>query len=343
MILAGDLGGTKTVLGMYERTPRGLEPLRHQVFASRSSGRFDGILSEFLANHDGPRPRAACFGVAGAVIDGRCHATNLPWTLDERDFQAAPFDFATVKLLNDLEATAYGILYLPADEVAVLNPPSSQAPTRTRQGNIAVIAAGTGLGEAMLYWDGSEYHPVASEGGHADFGPRTDREVELWHYLKALHGDHVSYERVLSGPGFFNIYQFLRDKRDFDEPPSLAAAIAAGEPNAVIAAHGLAGDVPLCVETVSMFVSIYGAEAGNQALRCVALGGVFLGGGIAPKLLPALKSPTFLNSFRAKGRFAPFLERVEVSVAMNPDAALLGAAHYAARLEERLEKTEITR
>jgi glucokinase len=216
--------------------------------------------------------------------------------------------------------------------VAVLNPGASPSPSRA--GNIAVIAAGTGLGEAMLYWDGALYHPIASEGGHADFGPRTEREVKLWHFLRGLYGRHVSYERVLSGPGFFNIYKFLRDNRYFDEPSYLARELkqAGGDPNAVIAAHRLAGDVPLCAATVAMFASIYGAEAGNQALRCVALGGVFLGGGIAPKLLPALKSPAFLDSFHAKGWFAPFLERVEVSVALNPKAALHGAAHFAARL-----------
>jgi glucokinase len=201
-----------------------------------------------------------------------------------------------------------------------------------RKGNIAVVAAGTGLGEAMLYWDGTQHHPIASEGGHADFAPRTEREVELWHYLRGRFSGHVSYERVLSGPGFFNIYSFLKDRGYFEEPPSLAEELKEGDPNAVISSHSLARDVPICVETMTMFASIYGAEAGNAALRCVATGGVFLAGGIAPKILPALRSAAFLDSFTDKGRFHDFLRGIEVSVSLNPRAALLGAAHYALRL-----------
>jgi glucokinase len=329
MFLAGDLGGTKTILGEFEPDPGGLRRVRERVFPSRSYPTFDALAAEFLSGRDGPPLRSACLGVAGTVIDGRCKTTNLPWALDESALSAA-LGVPRVKLLNDLEATAFGILTLSSDERAVLNP--GPAPPGGRRGHVAVIAAGTGLGEAMLYWDGARYHPVASEGGHADFGPRTEREVELWHFLRARHGGHVSYERVLSGPGFHDIYRFLRDECGLEEPPGLAAEVAAGHPNAVISTHGLAGDVPLCAETVAMFVSAYGAEAGNLALRCVAVGGVFLAGGIAPKLLPALRSPAFLDSFRAKGRLAPFLEKVEVSVSLNPEAALLGAAHYAARL-----------
>lgn len=330
MYLAGDIGGTKTLLGEYEPADEGgLREVRKASFPSREHASFDEVLAAFLTGRSGPPVKSACFGVAGTVVNGRCQATNLPWRLDETKL-AGVVGVPRVKLLNDLEATAFGMLALPAEEMTVLHQGASLSPSRT--GNIAVIAAGTGLGEAMLYWDGDRYHPIASEGGHADFGPRTEREVELWKYLRRRIGGHISNERVLSGPGFLNIYKFLKSEGVHQEPPWLTEKINAGDPNGVIAEHGLAGDVPLCVETVEMFVSAYGAEAGNCALRCVAVGGVFLGGGIAPKLLPALRSRAFLDSFTDKGRFTAFLQGVEVSVTLNPRAALLGAAHYAARI-----------
>jgi glucokinase len=328
MFLAGDLGGTKTLLGEFDWTGDGLVAVRQAEFRSQSYTSFDQILDEFRAGATRP-PHSACFGVAGAIVDGHVHMTNLGWDLDEGKL-AETIGVPRVKLLNDLEATAYGMLALPAGERAVLNP--GGLPTTSRAGNIGVVAAGTGLGEAMLYWDGTHHHAIASEGGHADFGPRNEREVELWHHLRATYEGHVSYERVLSGPGFLNIYTFLRDRARLEEPAWLAEKLRAGDKNAVIAEHGMAGDVSLCVETLTMFASIYGAEAGNQALRCVAVGGVYLGGGIAPKLLPALRSAAFLDSFCDKGRFAGFLRGIEVSVALNPRAALLGSAHYARRL-----------
>ena len=261
------------------------------------------------------------------VVDGKCQTTNLPWVLEERALADA-IKVPRVKLLNDLEAAAYGMLYLQPEEMCVLQ--ASLAPKVT--GNVAVIAAGTGLGEAMLYWDGAQYHPIASEGGHADFGPRTPLEVELLQYLTMKFGGHVSYERVLSGPGFQNIYQFLRDCGHGSESPGMAERLAVGDPNATIADLGLAGADPLCVATVELFAALYGAEAGNLALRCVATGGVFVGGGIAPKLLPALRTGTFLQTFADKGRYSKFMKKIEVSVALNPRAPLIGAAHFARRL-----------
>jgi glucokinase len=329
MFLAGDIGGTKTLLGVFEPTDDGLKVVHEGSFPSKSYATFDAVLAEFLAGRTGPMLRAACFGVAGTVVNGRCQLTNLPWVLAEKAL-ADGIGVPRVKLLNDLEATAFGMLTLPASDTAVLQPGAS--PTPSRAGNIAVIAAGTGLGEAMLYWDGTRYHPIASEGGHAEFGPTSDREVGLWQFLRKRFGGHVSYERVLSGPGFLNIYDFLKEEGTLEEPTWLAEKIQKGHANAVISEHGLAGDVPLCVETLSTFASIYGAEAGNQALRCVAVGGVFVGGGIAPKLLPALRSRSFLDSFSDKGRFEGFLKGIEVCAALNPRAALLGAAHYDARL-----------
>ncbi len=328
MLLAGDLGGTKTLLGLFEMTDDGIQPVRQASFVSRSYPKFESILAEFLDGRDGPTLRGACFGVAGTVVNGHCRLTNLPWVFDEKGL-AGTIGVPRVKLLNDLEATAFGMLSLPASEMAVVQPGALANPSRA--GNIGVIAAGTGLGEAMLFWDGRRYHPVASEGGHADFGPRTETEWDLWRFLRDRFGGHVSYERVLSGPGFLNIYDYLKDRQIHPEPAWLAEEIRAGQANAVISEHGLAGDDPLCAETVAMFASIYGAEAGNQALRCVAVGGVFLGGGIAPKLLPALRSEHFQEGFTDKGRFAGFLRGIEVSVALNPEAALVGAAHYAGR------------
>jgi glucokinase len=233
-----------------------------------------------------------------------------------------------VKLLNDLEAMAYGILQLSPDELCALNPSTRPG----RKGHAAVIAAGTGLGEAMLYWDGQMHHPLASEGGHADFAPRTDQEIELLRYLRAKIGGHLSYERVLSGPGFYNVYCFLRDSGYASEPPWLTEKLRAGDANRIITEVGLAGEQPLCVATLQLFSTLYGAEAGNLALKCVATGGVFVGGGIAPKILPVLRDGSFLRGFTDKGRFSELLKSIEVSVALNPAAPLIGAAHYALRL-----------
>ncbi|HZY88350.1 MAG TPA: glucokinase [Gemmataceae bacterium] len=324
MILAGDVGGTKTVLALFDDAGGELRPVRDATFPSRDHASLEEIVAAFLAADEAVPPRAACFGVAGAVIDGKSQATNLPWHLDEGRLARAG-GAPRAKLLNDLEATAYGMLHLRPDELAPLNPKAA-AP---RKGNVAVIAAGTGLGEAMLYWDGRRYHPIASEGGHGDFGPRTDQEIELLRYLRQRHG-HVSYERVLSGPGLHNVYNFLRDSGAHPEPAALAERLAAAaDPSAVISELALAGQEPLCAAALELFCTLYGAEAGNLALKCVAVG-VFVGGGIAPKILPALRKGAFLRGFTDKGRFATLLEPVPVSVALNPRAALLGAAHYAA-------------
>jgi len=233
-----------------------------------------------------------------------------------------------VKLLNDLEATGYGILHLPADELCALNPGSRPG----RRGNAAVIAAGTGLGEAILYWDGVRHHPIASEGGHVDFAPRTDQEIELLRYLRAKVGGRVSVERVLSGPGFHDIYCFLRDSGHAAESPQLAALLRTEDPNPTITRLGLAGEDPLCVATLQLFSALYGSEAGNLALKCLAVGGVFVGGGIAPKVLPVLQDGSFLRGFTDKGRFTDLMKGIEVSVALNPAAALIGAAYSALHL-----------
>jgi glucokinase len=241
--------------------------------------------------------------------------------LDERDLGRA-FSVHAVKLLNDVEAAAFGVLGLRDDEVVTINR------GRRALGNVAVIAAGTGLGEAILAWDGQRYVPVPSEGGHTDFAPRTDREIALLRFLRTEFG-RVSYERVISGPGQHNIYRFLRDTGTDGEPEWLRTELAAGDPSAVVTRVGLAKRHPLCVEAVDLFASIFGAEAGNLALKSYAVGGVFVAGGIAPKMIDKLRDGAFMAAFTAKGRYRSFMESIPVNVSLNPRVPLLGAARYA--------------
>ena len=320
MILAGDIGGTKTVLGLFEEVGNRLHAIREETFPSQNYNSLEEILEQFLKPASRPSVRAASFGAAGPVIEGRIKVTNLPWELDDRTL-AATLRVPHVKLVNDLEATAYGMLHLEPTDLRVLQP------GLPRKGNIAVIAAGTGLGEAILYWDGARYHPMATEGGHTDFGPRSGLEAELLRYLRREFG-HVSYERLLSGPGLFNIYRFLRDSGFAPKPEWLRMRITTEDPGVVISEVGLKGDEPLCAKALDLFVSMYGAEAGNLALKTLALGGVYIGGGIAPKILPKLQDGTFINAFSDKGRFGELLRSIEVKVALYPSTPLLGAAHY---------------
>jgi glucokinase len=327
MILAGDLGGTKTLLGIFEPVPGGLRSVREERFLSGEHANFGEILASFLAR-EGAKAKlsGASFGVPGAVFDGRSHATNLPWVLEESALSQTLG--APVKLLNDLEATAYGMLFLAPEQLRVL-----QVGSRPRlRGNVAVIAAGTGLGEAMLYFDGKQHHPVASEGGHADFAPFDDDEIELLRWLRTKWKGHVSYERILAGPGLHNVYQFLRERRNYREPASVTEKLSHGDPNVAITELALAGEDPLAEETLGMFSRIYGAEAGNLAMRWLAIGGIFVGGGIAPKILPVLEKGGFLERFTNKGRFTPLMQSLELSISLEPRTALLGAAHYALRL-----------
>ncbi|OGP84757.1 MAG: glucokinase [Deltaproteobacteria bacterium RBG_13_65_10] len=323
MILAGDVGGTHTVLALFDESGESLRPAREATYASRDHGSFEELLEKFLRQDPRPTVRAACFGVAGPVVEGRARMTNLPWRLDEMDLARA-IGTSQVKLLNDLQAAALGMLHLRRDELVDLNPEA-----RERKGNIAVIASGTGLGEALLYWDGERHHPVASEGGHVEFAPRTDQEIALLVHLQQALGGRVSYERVVSGRGLHNIYQFLRDTGRAPEDAGLARKIASGDPAAAIGEEGISGRDPLSVAALDLFVSIYGAEAGNLALKGMALGGVFVGGGIAPKILPALRTGAFLRSFVDKGRYTDLMRGIPVRVALNPGAPLLGAAHHA--------------
>jgi glucokinase len=271
------------------------------------------------------RLSAACFGVAGPVIENHSRTTNLPWVVDGSAI-AKQFDIPRVQLLNDLEATAYGILWLRPDELEVLNPGS---PPRKRQA-LALIAAGTGLGEGILFWDGKSYRPMPSEGGHADFAPTNDYEIDLLRYLRTQYL-HVSYERVVSGPGLHAIYEFIRDSKR-NEPTWLAEKIKAGNPAAEIAAAGLQGQAEIAVQALDLFASIYGAEAGNLALKALSLDGVYVAGGIAPKIITKLKDGTFLKAFTNKGRYKRLLSTIPVKVVMNQEAGLLGAASVASAL-----------
>ncbi len=290
--------------------------------------------TEPAAQEEAPTIEAACFGVAGPVIDNRCQTTNLPWVIDGAAV-AKHLKISRgshVRLLNDLEATAYGLLVLRPDETTVLNQGAPSPTSASTKRTMALIAAGTGLGEAILFWEGGRYHPMPSEGGHASFAPTSDLEIDLLRHVRAQYL-HVSYERVLSGAGLHAIYEFLRDTKR-NEPTWLAERLKVEDPAAVIAEVGLAGHADICKQALDLFAAIYGAEAGNLALKALALDGIYLGGGIAPKLLAKLQDGTFLRSFTAKGRYKRLLSAIPVRVIMNQKTALLGAASVAAQLRQ---------
>jgi len=322
MLLAGDIGGTNARLALCETGAGHVFPVIQQTFPSRTAESLDEIVRLFLQSHK-ISVSQACFGVPGPVRCGRCETTNLPWVVDAQRL-TDHLHIDTVLLINDLEATAYGIAALEEKDFTMLNKGAAHA-----EGNAAVIAAGTGLGEAGLYWDGQRHWPFACEGGHTDFAPRTEVEMELLRYLLARFS-RVSYERVLSGPGLYHIYQFLRDTGRGEEPPWLAETLRQKDPAAVISQTALDRRSPLCEQALDLFVSVYGAEAGNLALKIMATSGIFLGGGIAPKILPRLQGPAFLDAFVAKGRMKSVLEATPVMVMPSEKTALLGAARYAA-------------
>ena len=325
LVLAGDIGGTKTHLALF--SVHG-EKLRSELLTTFPSKRYSGlvpVLRDFLAG-DQHKIDAACFGIAGPVVDGKVTTPNLPWMIDVVQLRHV-LKLESVTLLNDLEAGAYGISTLNNDEFCTLN-----EGTMRQSGNKALISAGTGLGQAILHDDGRHFHPLASEGGHADFAPRDEREIELLRYLIGRFG-HVSYERVLSGPGLLNIYRFFKESRGLEEPPALSEQFAAADdPSAVISKAALAGEAEICVKSLDLFVSIYGAEAGNLALRAKSVRGLYIGGGIAPKILAKLKDGAFMRGFIDKGRYSDLLAAIPVQVVLNDQAALRGAAYYAAFL-----------
>jgi glucokinase len=314
MILAGDIGGTNSRLAFFDQ---GKLVGKEKKFPSQKYSSLEEIIREFL---QGQRVEKACFGIAGPVREGKSKVTNLPWVIDAEKI-GRTLGIPSVHLLNDLEANAYGLKALKKEELFVLHE------GRAQKGNQALIAAGTGLGEAGLIWDGKTHRPFACEGGHTDFGPRNQWEIELWVYLKKKFG-HVSYERVVSGPGLHNIFQFLIDTGKETLSSAVKEEFALRDPSRVISEWGSQDKDPACVRAVEWFISLYGAEAGNMALKFFAVGGFYLGGGIAPHLSKKIKQGTFHASFVDKGRFREFLESIPIWIVMNDDAALLGAASY---------------
>ena len=321
MILAGDVGGTKVHLALYDFIDGKLVYSRDQRFAAKEYSGLEEIVKEFL----GPQKvTAACFGVPGPVRNGRLRLTNLPWTLDSHELSVS-LGVTHVFLINDLEANGYGVSELTADQIYTLSEGDV-----SQIGNRALIAAGTGLGEALLIWNGRSHTPYPSEGGHADYAPRNEDEIDLLRFLKQKYNGRISYERVISGMGLTSIYEFLREVRGMEEPPKVAERIAAAaDPNTVITELALAAKSEICEKALDMFVSAYGAEAGNMALKLLSVCGVYVGGGIAPRILEKLKDGTFMKAFTDKGRLSQLLINMPVRVILDSRAALLGAAAYA--------------
>jgi len=321
MILVGDIGATRTRMAAFDAEGNKLKLAVDKTYKSGNHEGLREIISDFIKS-EGIPAHSACFGVAGPVRRGRSKISNLPWTIDAREL-ATQLKLESVGLINDLEAYAYGIDALESKDFITLSEGSEEA-----EGNRAVIAARTGLGVAGMYWDGFRHHPFPCEGGHADFAPRTDLESELAHYLRQKH-EHVSCERILSGPGIKNIYDFLRDTKKAEEPGWLTKEMSdAKDQPALISKMAMEGKAPICDQALTMFVGIYGSEAGNCALHFMATGGVFIGGSIAGKIAPRMKDPVFMKSFLSKGRLGSLLTDIPVKIVLNDDAGIIGAARY---------------
>jgi glucokinase len=318
-ILAGDIGGTKTNIAVVSLTAGRMVVRNTTSYPSSAHSSILKLIAAFTAAHP-VTVDAAAFGIAGPVIGGRCEATNLPWIVDAAEIGAALGGVPSV-LLNDLEATSYGILHLAPEDRLVLNEGRPDP-----AGAIAVIAAGTGLGEGGLIWNGSEYIALPSEGGHTDFAPRNELEIDLLRFLLRRH-ERVSYERIVSGPGLYTLYEFMRERLARPEPAWLTQALNAGDPSVAVSTAGLEAKDEACRQAVDLFISLYGAEAGNLALKLLARGGIYVAGGIAPKMISRIKDGPFLPSLFHKGRFSPLLRTMPVTVVLNDRIALLGAAH----------------
>ncbi len=322
MILAGDIGGTNARLAYFQPQNGHLRLVSERVFPSREHKELGEIVTRFL-DDSGTRPEAACFGIAGPVRNGRVETSNLPWIVEQARL-AKQIHLPATLLINDLEASAWGIGALSSGDLVPLNQVGGPG-----VGNQGVIAPGTGLGEAGLFWDGKLHYVFACEGGHTDFAPRNELEIELLRFLQKRFG-HVSYERILSGPGLVNVYEFLQESGTEKECPEMAARMATGDPAAAISGAAMEGLSALAVKALDLWISVYGAEASNLALKVMATGGLFLAGGISPKILDKLKGPLFMQSFLDKGRMRPLLESITVQVVTNDKTGLLGAARCAA-------------
>lgn len=321
MILAGDIGATRTRLAAFETEGSRLQCVVEKTYKSQEHEGLAPILIEFI-RREGIPVHSACLGVAGPVRHGRSKISNLPWVIDSGEL-AKLLKLSSVGLLNDLEAYAYGIDALDSKDFISLSEGSEDA-----EGNRGVISARTGLGVAGLYWDGFRHHPFACEGGHGDFAPRNDIEMELLAYLKKKHG-RVSCERILSGPGIKNVYEFLRETGKAEVPEWLQQQMAAAnDPPALISQLGLEGKAAICEETLKIFVGVFGAQAGNCALNFMSAGGMFIGGIIAAKVVAKMKEPVFMEAFLSKGRMESLLKDMPVKIVLNDDCGIIGAARY---------------
>jgi len=322
MILAGDIGGTKINLALFTLKNNTLHlEIKHQ-FLSRNFKNFNDVILDFVKLTKTTKITKASLAIAGPIINQTCKTTNLPWEISAKKLQDE-FDIKKVILLNDLEATAFGMLHLKDNEFIDLN--LNATPIDANKG---VIAAGTGLGEAMLYFDAKRYFPIASEGGHSDFAPNNEQQDKLLVWLRKKYTQHISYERILSGSGIFTLYEFLVDCNYAPQPAKIIQADQDEDKSALISECAIEDSDKLCCETLRLFCEIYGAEAGNLALKTLSLGGIFIGGGIAPKILPFMQDGTFMNAFVNKGRFKKLLKNIEVKISLNDETALLGAAYF---------------
>jgi glucokinase len=326
MLIVGDIGGTKTALAVYDPEIGARQPVKKKIYPSGKYASLEAMLKEFVKDVD-EHITQACFGVAGPVLDDQARVTNLSWVI-QKDSLSQALGGVPVWLLNDLGSIANGIPFLEDSDLETIHDGES-----VEHGAIAVIAPGTGLGEAFMTWNGTRYQAHPSEGGHVDFAPSGPTQLELLNFMAPRFG-HVSYERVCSGTGLPNLYDFLLYSGKYEEPDWLREQIdQTDDPNPVIVKAALEGRAEIAEQTLALFVSILGGEAGNLTLKILATGGVYLGGGIPPRILPQLKAPAFMETFVAKGRFSEILEKVPVHVILHPEAALFGAACYAIEME----------
>lgn len=323
-MLAGDIGGTKTNLALFTEKEGRMEQLQETSYPSRKYDKFTELIREFLQENDRLRPARICLGVAGPVMNGKVQTTNLSWEVDSGEISRET-GIGSVALINDLEATAYGLAGLADDDFFTIH----EGNASRLPGNAAIIAPGTGLGEAGLYWDGKAYHPFATEGGHCEFSPRSEEDLELYRYLKEKYGI-VSWERIISGPGIFNIYRFLLEIKKREEPSWLGRELEQGDPAAVISNTALEQGLPICKETMEWFVRYLACESTSLVLKLKATGGLFIGGGIPPRILAFLKEGTFYHTFLQSDRMEDLVSSVPVRVILNDKTALIGAAWYGA-------------
>lgn len=319
MLLAGDVGGTKVRIALFES--KNLICKQEIKYKSSDYTNLVSLIKDFLKGIPRVEITSVCVGVAGAVVNGRCQETNIPWIIDAQELKEE-IGIPKVWVINDLEANARGLKVLNKNELFCLNVGEKV------QGNQALISAGTGLGEAGVFWDGTSHQPFACEGGHVDYAPTNEEEIELLRYLKHQF-EHVSYERILCGSGLYQLYRFLVDTHREKKETDIEAIRLSKEPQKLITEKALKGSSKTCIRAVELFVSIYGAEAGNLALKLLSTGGVFLGGGIAPQLVSFFSQMTFMHAFKTKGRFAELLSKIPVNIVLNERTALLGAARYA--------------